>query len=225
MMKSSKPEKEEKIFIRSAEGKIKKEINLKVELHKTNTHEVISGKALLDCGATGSFMDKEFAAKHGFVLWELEFPIKVQNVDGTWNKNGEITHEVDVILEHDYHTEKATFEVCSLGKNELILGMTWLLKHNPEVNWDTGIVSMTRCPRSCGRHAKEYRRKKAQERLKKRAATKWELREYVQKREKEDDFLLCRDTMDFIQSKEEKYMDNMKTKDIHYAEKVQSSDL
>ncbi len=146
MKKSSKPEKEEKIFIRSAEGKIKKEINLKVELHKTNTHEVVSGKALLDCGATGSFMDKDFAEKHGFALRELEFPIKVRNVDGTWNKNGEITHEVDIILEHDYHMEKATFEVCSLGKNELILGMTWLLKHNPEVDWDTGIVSMTRCP-------------------------------------------------------------------------------
>jgi hypothetical protein len=79
--------------------------------------------------------------------------------------------------------------------------MTWLQKHDPEINWDNGYVTMTRCPRSCGQHAKEYRRKKAQERLKRRKATKWELWEYVKSREKEVDFLACREGMDFLRSK------------------------
>jgi len=38
---------------------------------------------------------------------------------------------------------------CDLGKYNLIIGYTWLHKHNPEINWETGKVEMTRCPREC----------------------------------------------------------------------------
>jgi hypothetical protein len=31
----------------------------------------------------------------------------------------------------------------------MILGLSWLHKHNPEVNWETGQVMMSRCPLSC----------------------------------------------------------------------------
>jgi len=46
--------------------------------------------------------------------------------------------------------------------------------------------------------------------------------EYVQKREKEDDFLLCRDAMDFIRSKEE---GPEAPREIRSAEKMKSSNL
>ena len=32
----------------------------------------------------------------------------------------------------------------------IILGHTWLVKHNPEIDWQTGEVKMSRCPDSCG---------------------------------------------------------------------------
>src|SRR6266704_1133934 len=57
-----------KTVLNSSKRNKKKEIKLKVELHKTNTHEVILAKALLDCGVTGLFMDKDFATKQGFML-------------------------------------------------------------------------------------------------------------------------------------------------------------
>ena len=162
----------------------------------------------MDCGATGLFMDKKFAEGKGFTLQTLDFPIKVRNVDGTWNKGGEITQETSVILEYDYHEERLTFEICDLGKNEMILGMTWLNKHNPEIDWETGHVKMTRCPRSCGRHAKEYKRKRAKERLRKRKATKWELWEYVKAKEEEHEFVTFQGgNLDFIRSKDERYQD------------------
>jgi len=31
------------------------------------------------------------------------------------------------------------------------LGMPWLQAHNPEINWETREVRMTRCPQICGR--------------------------------------------------------------------------
>jgi len=42
--------------------------------------------------------------------------------------------------------------VCNLGKTKVILGMPWLQVHNPEINWETGEVKMTRCPPLYGRN-------------------------------------------------------------------------
>jgi len=42
--------------------------------------------------------------------------------------------------------------MCNLGKTEVILGMPWLQAHNPEINWETGEVKMTRYPPLCGRN-------------------------------------------------------------------------
>ena len=41
-------------------------------------------------------------------------------------------------------------DICELGKIEVILGMPWLAAHNPEINWETGEVKMTRCLPLCG---------------------------------------------------------------------------
>ena len=49
-----------------------------------------------------------------------------------------------------------TFGVANLGKATMILGHDWLKNHNPEVNWMTGEVRMTRCPPAC-RHARKLR--------------------------------------------------------------------
>ena len=37
-------------------------------------------------------------------------------------------------------------DVCDLGKTKVILGMPWLVAHNPEINWETGEVKIMRCP-------------------------------------------------------------------------------
>jgi len=51
-------------------------------------------------------------------------------------------------------------DVCNLGKTEVILGIPWLAAHNPEINWETGKVKMTRCPPLCG--GESQKRKKFQ---------------------------------------------------------------
>ena len=48
-------------------------------------------------------------------------------------------------------------DVCDLGRTDVILGMPWLAVHNPEINWETGEVKMTRCPPLC---RKKKRRKR-----------------------------------------------------------------
>ena len=71
------------------------------------------------------------------------------NVDGSPNEAGSITEVVSLILCHKKHSEWTTFAVTSLGRQKMILGHSWLRKHNPEIDWATGEVKMSRCPPRC----------------------------------------------------------------------------
>jgi len=131
--------------------KILKEVWLNIGIEKIDTHKSVTVKALLDSGTTGMFIDKRTAAKHGFRLQKLERPIMVKNMDGTNNSRGAITHQVEANVYYKGHVERIRMNVCDLEKTEVILEMPWLQVHNPEINWETGEVKMTRCPSLCGR--------------------------------------------------------------------------
>lgn len=70
-------------------------------------------------------------------------------MDGTLNEAGSISEVWDVVLRYHNHTERATFAVTGLGSQDIILGLNWLRKHNPEVNWQSGDMKMSRCPNHC----------------------------------------------------------------------------
>jgi len=99
---------------------------LNIRIEKLDTHKGIAVKVLLDSGATGMFIDKRAASKHGFMLQKLERPIKVRNVDGTNNSRGAITYQVEVNIYYKSYVERMRIDVCDLGKTEVILGMPWL---------------------------------------------------------------------------------------------------
>jgi len=127
-----------------------REVWLNIGVEKIDMHEGVMIKVLLDSGATGMFMDRQMAAKHGFKLQKLERPIAVRNVDGTNNSRGAITHQVECNVFYKGYMKRMKMDVCDLGKTEVILGMLWLTAHNPEINWETEEVKMTRCPPLCG---------------------------------------------------------------------------
>jgi len=127
---------------------------LNIGVEKVDTHEGITVKALLDSGVTGMFMNKKMVAKYGFRLQKLERPVVVRNVDRTNNNGGAITHQVEVNMYYKSHVERMRIDICNLGKTDMILGMPWLQAHNPEINWETGEVKITRCPPLCERNTK-----------------------------------------------------------------------
>jgi hypothetical protein len=55
----------------------------------------------------------------------------------------------DMILCYDSHSKHTQFTVTCLGKQSMILGYNWLRNHNPEINWKTKDVKMSRCPIQC----------------------------------------------------------------------------
>jgi len=124
-------------------------LKLKVELETTDTGEVKSVNSFMDSRATGEFINRHYAKSNQLHTWKLSKPIPVYNVDGTLNKAGSITEVVDLILRYWNHLEQTLFAVTGLGKQKLILGHSWLRKHNPEIDWVTGEVKMSRCPPQC----------------------------------------------------------------------------
>jgi len=140
-----------------------KEVWMQVGLEKVDSHEEVSVKALLDSGATEMFADKKFVERNGFRLEKLERLVRIRNVDGTGNSRGLVTHEIKVNMYYQGHMERMKLDVCDLGRTEVILGMPWLAVHNPEINWETGEVRMTRCPPLCGKNKEKKEKQKLKE--------------------------------------------------------------
>jgi hypothetical protein len=128
-----------------------KSLRLKVQLQATDTGEVHGVEGLLDCGADGEFLDTEFVRANNITTRALSQPIPVNNVDGTPNEHGPISEVATLVLRYKGHSERVVFAVTRLGKEDMILGLPWLRAHNPEVDWVTGEVKMSRCPEKCRR--------------------------------------------------------------------------
>src|ERR1700677_914607 len=121
-----------------------------IGLKTLDTHNSINIDSLLDCGASGLFINKQFVELNDITTRKLPRPIPIYNVDGTLNKGGTIKEAVNLIVSYGNHKECATFWICGLGADRVILGLPWLHLHNPVINWSTGEIEMSRCPRSCG---------------------------------------------------------------------------
>ena len=90
--------------------------------------------ALLDSKATAMFIYSEVVKAKGYTTRHLEKPISVYNANNIANLGGYIKKEVDLVMMYKRHKEKATFEVCNLEKQSVIIRHSWLMHHNPEIN-------------------------------------------------------------------------------------------
>jgi len=124
-----------------------------------DTQERITVEALLDSGATELVMSSEFAKKQWFKLKKLERPMNVRNINRSLNKEGPIEHTVEVNICYQGHRERTEIDVIRGQKLIVILGMSWLACYNPEIDWKTREVKMTRCPEECGKQWRLVQRK------------------------------------------------------------------
>jgi len=96
--------------------------------------------------------------------------MNVRNVDGSFNKEGPIEYTVKVNIYYQGHKERMEIDVIGGQKWTVILGMPWLARHNPEIDWRTGEVKMTRCPEECGKQWRSVQGKSGWERQKEEEA-------------------------------------------------------
>ena len=166
-----------------------REVTVKIRLERIDTQEGITVEALLDSGMTGLVMSSEFTKKQCFKLKKLERLMNVRNMDGSLNKEEPIENTVEVNIYYQGHRERTEIDVIGGQKWTVILGMPWLVHHNPEIDWRTGEVKMMRCPEECGKQwrpvqGKSGWEKQKEEEAKEEAGKKREEKEKKKKQKK-----------------------------------------
>ena len=107
---------------------------------------IVEQPAMLDCGARGRFIDQNYAKSLGLETQELEEPILVKNVDGTFNKKGTIKRYVDLDITIHGRKKRTRFHLTGLGKQKIILGLPWLRENNPDIDWKRGTFTWRNDP-------------------------------------------------------------------------------
>jgi hypothetical protein len=67
---------------------------------------------------------------------ENNTPMLVEVIDG-WNlSSGLVKHEIRPLnVTTSSHTNKVVFNVISSPRNPIIIGLSWFVLHNPQMDW------------------------------------------------------------------------------------------
>ena len=87
--------------------------------------------------------------ENNLVTHKLANSYHVINVDGTPNKAGQITEYVQAYVEIGSHKTTQHLFVTNLGNKEIMIGYSYLYKHNPNIDWRKGQWEFTRCSDTC----------------------------------------------------------------------------
>jgi hypothetical protein len=101
---------------------------------------------MIDSGATALFINKHFVQCHHIICSLLPNTIALHNIDGSKNKAGLLTHFARLTLTIGSWNEPTDFLVTDLGLKDIILGLLWLKKVNPTIDWDSGEMEILNSP-------------------------------------------------------------------------------
>ena len=72
------------------------ERTVRIPIRLSVGNQIVKTTTIIDCGATGNFIDQELISLAEFPLLRLQRPVKAYNVDGTTNSKGNIEWETQV---------------------------------------------------------------------------------------------------------------------------------
>ena len=98
----------------------------------------VQTEALVDLGATTNFVNRVFVKNNNLIKYKLANLYKVVNADGTPNKAGQITEYIQAYVEIRSHKTRQHLFITQLGNKEMMIGYSYLYKHNPTINWQKG---------------------------------------------------------------------------------------
>src|ERR1700761_6446826 len=125
--------------------------HIMVKVHLHGEKETVTINAMIDSGATEDFIDQEVCSKHGIKMIKAKNPREIYLADGKPSAMGPVTHTTKVPMDISSHREVAILQVANLQNHEVILGMPWLRKHNPTIDWNDKKITFNdeRCTTWC----------------------------------------------------------------------------
>ncbi|ESK81842.1 gag polymerase env [Moniliophthora roreri MCA 2997] len=97
---------------------------------------------MIDSGATGLFTSRSWVIEHKVWRHLLKREIPLYNIDGTKNRAGSISEFMRLELTIGDYVEVVELLVTDLGPEEVILGLPWLRKVNPDIDWKAGLMNI-----------------------------------------------------------------------------------
>ena len=113
-----------------------------IPIRLSNGTQIIETTTLINCRATGNIIDIGLLCLLKLPLEKLPKPIIANNVDGTANAKGTIQWKAHTDILFKKRTEKLKLMVLSLGRRQIILGMPWLKKWNPTIDWKRNTITL-----------------------------------------------------------------------------------
>src|SRR5258708_5918382 len=101
---------------------------------------------MVDSGSTGDFISDRYVSQYKIHEYEYTHSKTVWLADG---KQHTVNTYVECQLDIGDMSESIQLAVLPLIGHDVILGTTWLQRHNPHINWSTAIVTVEYNGRSC----------------------------------------------------------------------------
>src|SRR6266702_4603983 len=109
--------------------------SLRIPVLFKSTHTTAEREVLIDSGATDNFINSQLLKRLRISYLPVPNPIKIWNVDGTLNQDGNITHYTDLQVKTGKETYILRFLITNLGRDEVILGYPWFTAFEPKIRW------------------------------------------------------------------------------------------
>jgi hypothetical protein len=102
--------------------------------------------ALVDSGATKSFMNLQYTQWLRLLIKWLAYERNLYNVDGTKNKSGKLKYYTDLKVQTGCNKTKMQFFLTDLGEHKAILGYSWFMAVQPKIDWKQGWIDKSHLP-------------------------------------------------------------------------------
>ncbi len=100
-------------------------------------------EALIDSGASDVFIDANFARKHSLAVIEVENPSRLELFDGQPSSAGLVCYKVpQASLQLTGAATPFDLFLTKIRQYQMVLGMTWLAKINPEINFQDRTIKI-----------------------------------------------------------------------------------
>jgi hypothetical protein len=96
----------------------------------------MEAQALLDFGASTCFINKKLVQQYKLALVKKNTLMPMEVIDGRRFSSRPVTHEAKALgVTINSHTNKVVFNVIPSPRNPIIIGLSWLVFHNPQLDW------------------------------------------------------------------------------------------
>ena len=117
-----------------------KHLRLPVSLY---TNMPVQTYALVDSGASGNYISRQLYDTLSTGRRRKQQPYQLVMANGQTELVCHETQPMEIVTGH--HAERIHLDIVELATQDIYLGMPWLKKHNPVVNWKTGVLMFRNC--------------------------------------------------------------------------------